>query len=444
MKKIGRNEPCHCGSGKKYKNCCLKKDEEKEYKENLKYYGDSKDEFIDNYIIEDEISFKQIFNDEFNNETDYPEITLQENEAVEKWWNKYEKMEDPIKIKAHLDDFLANNSKNAVINLGLEDEVLFELIAEYFKLDKADEIINFLIEFREEYQEVYIKNYAYYDFDIISWLILNNRNDEICKYLNYFEQYPIDHIDKLFELIDLLNSTNNSEYILPVVRSVYKKVCNSDEVIGGYDIIDDIIIDIYAKYIKENNTDKEYEKLLNEIKKLDLDFHETFISVKFWKERIENTLKSYSPWETIPLSKKPMFDKQIFNIVSNFSRFLHEEKQLTYITSHYYAKKIYEFYHKYREFSNFKNIFNFEKDIIDETVSYFSNDFYFTNFLRLFIYMNALFYFAEYLEKCGNYNHSQKENLQNVIKELLSSILDDTFREDILIYKIFQNQPIFL
>lgn len=27
-RKIGRNEPCHCGSGKKYKKCCLVKDEE--------------------------------------------------------------------------------------------------------------------------------------------------------------------------------------------------------------------------------------------------------------------------------------------------------------------------------------------------------------------------------------------------------------------------------
>jgi len=24
---IGRNDVCHCGSGKKYKNCCLKKDD---------------------------------------------------------------------------------------------------------------------------------------------------------------------------------------------------------------------------------------------------------------------------------------------------------------------------------------------------------------------------------------------------------------------------------
>ena len=29
-KKIGRNDPCPCGSGKKYKQCCLKKDQEAE------------------------------------------------------------------------------------------------------------------------------------------------------------------------------------------------------------------------------------------------------------------------------------------------------------------------------------------------------------------------------------------------------------------------------
>lgn len=28
--KLGRNDPCHCGSGKKYKACCLAKDESKE------------------------------------------------------------------------------------------------------------------------------------------------------------------------------------------------------------------------------------------------------------------------------------------------------------------------------------------------------------------------------------------------------------------------------
>jgi hypothetical protein len=32
----GRNEPCHCGSGKKYKHCCLPKDEAKAAKARAK------------------------------------------------------------------------------------------------------------------------------------------------------------------------------------------------------------------------------------------------------------------------------------------------------------------------------------------------------------------------------------------------------------------------
>jgi len=30
MSKLGRNDPCRCGSGKKYKQCCLAKDEARE------------------------------------------------------------------------------------------------------------------------------------------------------------------------------------------------------------------------------------------------------------------------------------------------------------------------------------------------------------------------------------------------------------------------------
>ena len=29
-RELGRNDPCPCGSGRKYKQCCLAKDEEKE------------------------------------------------------------------------------------------------------------------------------------------------------------------------------------------------------------------------------------------------------------------------------------------------------------------------------------------------------------------------------------------------------------------------------
>src|ERR1700756_1907746 len=31
MSKTGRNDPCHCGSGQKYKRCCLQKDQAAEH-----------------------------------------------------------------------------------------------------------------------------------------------------------------------------------------------------------------------------------------------------------------------------------------------------------------------------------------------------------------------------------------------------------------------------
>lgn len=36
MSTLGRNDPCPCGSGKKYKQCCLGKDEEKGRKARVK------------------------------------------------------------------------------------------------------------------------------------------------------------------------------------------------------------------------------------------------------------------------------------------------------------------------------------------------------------------------------------------------------------------------
>lgn len=37
--KMGRNDPCHCGSGKKYKKCCLAADEVRDGEFLRKAYG---------------------------------------------------------------------------------------------------------------------------------------------------------------------------------------------------------------------------------------------------------------------------------------------------------------------------------------------------------------------------------------------------------------------
>jgi len=38
---VGRNEPCHCGSGSKYKKCCFDRDEKIRYEISCKCAGAS-------------------------------------------------------------------------------------------------------------------------------------------------------------------------------------------------------------------------------------------------------------------------------------------------------------------------------------------------------------------------------------------------------------------
>ena len=45
MPDIGRNDPCHCGSGKKYKKCCELKDQTKEHSALEKQWKAAEKEF---------------------------------------------------------------------------------------------------------------------------------------------------------------------------------------------------------------------------------------------------------------------------------------------------------------------------------------------------------------------------------------------------------------
>jgi hypothetical protein len=45
MPDIGRNDPCHCGSGKKYKKCCEAKDQTKEHSQIEKQWTQAEKDF---------------------------------------------------------------------------------------------------------------------------------------------------------------------------------------------------------------------------------------------------------------------------------------------------------------------------------------------------------------------------------------------------------------
>ncbi len=55
MVKIARNQPCHCGSGNKYKRCCLRKDEELDLRIKAQLQDLDASSFLDydDYLLDD-------------------------------------------------------------------------------------------------------------------------------------------------------------------------------------------------------------------------------------------------------------------------------------------------------------------------------------------------------------------------------------------------------
>lgn len=100
--KIGRNDPCHCGSGKKYKKCCLSKD-------SAPSPEGYKDDLASSDLGEGDEDLLIPTNSESSFYESIPDRLEEENPIVEGWWEEYESMEDADIIRAHIEKFMQNH-----------------------------------------------------------------------------------------------------------------------------------------------------------------------------------------------------------------------------------------------------------------------------------------------------------------------------------------------
>ncbi len=131
MEKLGRNEPCHCGSGKKYKKCCLRKDEEDRRKEQeeQQYELDVELGRIDPFAgdedweEEPENEIEEYPEEEYDLPPDYPpifadespepdnsaqqELSPEEVAIIDQWGEEYIKLGDPDELRNHIEQFMA-------------------------------------------------------------------------------------------------------------------------------------------------------------------------------------------------------------------------------------------------------------------------------------------------------------------------------------------------
>lgn len=433
MTKLGRNDRCHCGSGKKYKKCCMDKDAAEEKNLATQNYlaplMDSTEEdelqkttdwellkdiekgFLDSFDFNDD--FDEFDDGEFDND-DYPELSSEDSKLVDDWWAEYLQLKDPLAERQHLEDFIKAHP-NLVLHLDLHMEVLFELGIGFLKLGKIDDHILFLMRIRNEFPDVYIQSFGYYDSDIIAWLILKNRTSEIPEYLDYFLNDPVEYVDKLFEVVQLLQAKDMPDQLLQIVEEVYKTICTSDDVMGGNEILLPLLTEKYTAYLKPGFTDEDMEKLHTEIKELTTNINFSNLEPSNLKTIFKTILKPHSKWE-IP---KPLTHENImelhYDMRLNYMRFIKEKTDISWIAAHYYAMMISEYlYTWHKKTKNIKQaVWDFSAKKMGTIISDMTHSkTIFFDVIKVASLYNAIYYFADYLLQCGNIDQSQASTIQ--------------------------------
>jgi hypothetical protein len=479
MAHIGRNDPCPCGSGKKYKKCCIDKetssipkkpnnyydqsfeDKWEDEEENNSLFGlddfnDENDEFEDQDESEINEDFEDVeeddldidFNDDeddFPNENktnkdpryykqlrddDSPEISDEEEKLIDQWYAKYSKMKDPQVIHKHIEGFM-DQYPQLVENMELHHEVVFELGAAYIRISKYDDFVQFLFRFRKEFPASYLKSFGYYDYNIIVWLISQNRIGEIPEYLENFKKYPVDFVDKLFELLDLLYATNHAAFAYQLVSEIYPFVFYSEEVFGGESIVTPLIIEEYLKVLHPDYTEEEINQLVENLKTIKCELLDRYYSADFWKENTDIVLRPFTIWDVTPQRRKEAFHKVHYKLVTNFHRFLKEKTGISWISANFYVEKLAEYLARWVERSDkpHKVLFDFSPDVMDKTIGSLIGKMMWIDFTSYAGHFNAIYYFADYLYLCGNIDEIERDNIQTDCTRFYNKPLESLNRQ---------------
>jgi hypothetical protein len=223
--RIGRKEPCPCGSGKKYKNCCLAKDREEEESERA---GDPAQTHLDPNAAPSIERPAQPFLFGQSIEAPLEEAISPQDQAANERWERFEaagRREDRILI-----------FRETLLAGLLDQEEAFEMLLDLHESaetrEEREEAAALIEEFRAKAPELYAKDFGTY----APWLIENALEQQhlslIPELLQPFAQDPERFPDAFTEVIHLLMYRGYPELVLPVLRKAWPIIEQSTEIMG--------------------------------------------------------------------------------------------------------------------------------------------------------------------------------------------------------------------
>jgi hypothetical protein len=374
----GRNEPCHCGSGKKYKKCCLAADEEAARQsrtsvatEDDEEHGEGEDEgFEDDW--EDGEGGDEGFEDDWEDgEEDAeggdgawaeelcswcdapvrtyprpPAIPKASPEAcaiVDAWLQRFMPLYGAMDLDAMhalLDEFLAAHP-DLVPHLHLHDECLLEWEAAMCRAGRWDELIDRLRRLRRDFPLVYDQVFQYLDNTLATALLASGRPDELSTVLDRFAAYPDADPDHLSKLFDVLLAANREEDVFALARATAVPCACSSEVLGYGPGLHWLLCRAAIPVLEQRSaTDAAAEAFVRAYDALELPWpHGTTLT-----EAKETLDAAFGPVDWSDLGAARARPDKANRICSHFLVWLHETQGMCWPTATFFADRMRDLY----------------------------------------------------------------------------------------------------
>jgi len=460
MKDIGRNEPCHCGSGKKYKKCCMVKDEENELKANyasrndghlwkntdddlhdqerslLSEFPELSDDLSDNeyeeYLPEFDDSDEE-FHDPFD------DLTNEQSDTIDQWWDAFYELDDePESIEKHIMGFLQNHADLAPF-LEIAAEPLEILADKYLEADQFEKYIDFIRQLKTTYPDEILVAGGEIELDILTWLLAKNQLLAIPEFLNSFKDEAMDYAMQLPNAIHLFLLTNKADLILPVLNHIYQEICESEHLIQPYSVLHPVIANHIDQHF-EHPDPAEMVRFLND--EILVEVNEDILKATFWEEYMASVKKPFNKWPESPPKDEMKAVALVRSICENYIGFLKERVGLHFASAEYMAMKV---NHYLLEVLDAKSpatkLFNFEYKKMRKYAEQASRGGPWINYVGLMSVLNGLHYFADYLQECGSLLPEQTFKIKNDLAKIHQIHLRDN-TGDVFEKMLFKDFPI--
>ena len=427
MSKVGRNSPCPCGSGKKYKKCCLAKDKEARWEtpdaslfdnESVEdaddeYEGDDRDEEgewdedEDWAEEEDEGHGKADRHDTWDTESPYPQIDLalpdlpeDQQAIVDRWWDDFMpiyKKRDADEMVRRILDFMEAQPQLSV-HLHLNDECLHELGAELARRGEHARHVDLLQRIRRDHPEVYVRSHGFYDLHIVAELILTGQRDAIPQYFSFFREYPDSHPDELSSLIDLLLATNCQAELFELVCATAVPCMRSPKVFGGGFAYHWYVFEQWVPFLDRGDpSEAACQELLDVVMATAHPF-EPELEVASLVEEMGWAFDEDPATNLAPLCTSKTLNGFYRAVSWSFTRFLHENRGMTWATARFFAERLDTYLRDLPLKKRSKRPFAFEKQELDQYLAKNCMFFMWLQGVKAISLLQAIHEFAGYLE----------------------------------------------